>query len=155
MNDNTNSWSEIHRSPDFRIYLDEATKRMYRDKDAAYEAADVDDTISGKMTNKIINDIRKAHKSNSPFFITAGYTKPHLPFNAPKKYWDMYDRELINLANNHYAPKGAPSQSLHKWHRLRSGCWRMPPDGPLSDELLKILIHGYYACVSYTGQINW
>ncbi len=35
VNDNTNSWSEIHRSPDFRIYLDEATKRMYRDKDAA------------------------------------------------------------------------------------------------------------------------
>ena len=67
---------------------------MYRDKDAAYEAADVDDDAypSGKMTNKIINDIRKAHKSNSPFFITAGYTKPHLPFNAPKKYWDMYDR---------------------------------------------------------------
>ena len=86
VNDNTNSWSEIHRSPDFRIYLDEATKRMYRDKDAAYEAADVDDDAypSGKMTNKIINDIRKAHKSNSPFFITAGYTKPHLPFNAPK-----------------------------------------------------------------------
>ena len=155
VNDNTNSWSEIHRSPDFRIYLDEATKRMFEDKDAAYEAADVEDDAypSGKMTKKIINDLRKHHKNDEPFFITAGYTKPHLPFNAPKKYWDLYDRSKIDLADNHFAPKGAPSQSLHKWHELRSGYGGMPSDGPVSDDLARILIHGYYACVSYTDKL--
>ena len=155
VNDSTNSWSELHRSPDFRIYLDEATKQMYPDKDAAYEAADVEDDAypSGKMAIKIINDLRKAKKAGTPFFITAGFTKPHLPFNAPKKYWDLYDQEALELAENPFAPKGAPKQSLHEWNELRSGYGGMPKEGPVSDELAKILIHGYYACVSYTDKL--
>ncbi len=154
--DSTNSWSEIYRPADFRVYLLPENQNLGgHGKDAAYEAADVEDNAypSGVMAEKIINDLRKAKASGEPFFITAGFTKPHLPFNAPKKYWDLYDRDELALAENHFAPKGAPSSSLHQWNELRSGYGGMPEKGNVSDELARTLIHGYYASVSYTDKL--
>lgn len=149
--DCTNSWDEISRPADFRVYLD-PDKAEAR---AAYEYEDVEDDAypSGKMANKIIQDLQSAKKTGQPFFITAGFTKPHLPFIAPKKYWDLYRPGSINLAKNPYAPKGVPKQAMHKWQELRKGYGGMPAEGPLSDELARTLIHGYYACVSYTDKL--
>ena len=153
--DCTNSWDEISRPPDFRVYLEPENQKLEGKKQAAYEMADVADDAypSGKMANKIIQDLRKAKTSGKPFFITAGFTKPHLPFNAPKKYWDLYDRNALALADNPYAPKGVPHQAMHEWNELRNGYGGIPKEGPVSDELARILIHGYYACVSYTDKL--
>jgi len=153
--DCTNSWSEISRPADFRVYLNPENQKLKGNQQAAYESADVPDDAypSGQMANKIIGDLQRAHASGEPFFITAGFTKPHLPFNAPKKYWDLYDRDSLALADNAFAPKGAPAQSLHQWNELRNGYGGMPQEGPVSDELARILIHGYYACVSYTDKL--
>jgi arylsulfatase A-like enzyme len=150
--DNTNSWREVHRPNDFRFYLLPENQGLAFTNQVAYEAADVPDNAypDGALADKIIGDLRRAKQEGTPFFITAGFTKPHLPFNAPKKYWDMYDPAKINLASNPFAPANAPNESLHKWEELRNSYSGMPKQGSMPDDLARILIHGYYACVSYT-----
>lgn len=150
--DNTNSWHEIHKPNDFRVYLLPENQGLSFTNQVAFEAADVADNAypGGALADKVIEDLRRAKKEGTPFFITAGFTKPHLPFNAPKKYWDMYDPEKLELADNPYKPEGAPSNAMHEWNELRNGYSGIPLEGPVSDELARTLIHGYYACVSYT-----
>jgi len=86
--DNTNSWHEIHKPKDFRVYLLPENQGLSFTNQVAFEAADVPDNAypGGALADKIIGDLHRAKKEGSPFFITAGFTKPHLPFNAPKKY---------------------------------------------------------------------
>jgi len=65
-----------------------------------FEASDVPDSayIDGQTCNKTIRNIKRLAKSDQLFFITNGFVRPHLPFYAPKKYWDLYDRDEIALA---------------------------------------------------------
>lgn len=149
--DNTDSWHEIHKKEDFRFYLLPENQGLAFTNQVAFEAADVPDNAypDGALADKVIADLRRAKKEGTPFFITAGFTKPHLPFNAPKKYWDMYDPAHINLANNPFVPKDAPSNAIHQFIELREGYGGIPKTGPIPDDLARTLIHGYYACVSY------
>lgn len=116
-----------------------------------YEMANVPDTAyrDGKIAAKAISDLRRLKDKDQPFFLACGFLKPHLPFNAPKKYWDLYSKEDIKLPDNNYKPEGAPDAAMHNWGELRS-YYGIPKEGPLTDEMAKTLIHGYYACVSYT-----
>ncbi|MBN2131029.1 MAG: sulfatase [Sedimentisphaerales bacterium] len=115
----------------------------------AFEAADVPDSAypDGNNADYAIRQLRRL--KNKPFFLAMGFYKPHLPFNAPKKYWDLYRREDIRLADNPFVPKDAPSYATTNWGELRNYCG-IPKQGPCPDELARQLIHGYYACVSYT-----
>ena len=117
----------------------------------AYECADVPDSAysDGRVADKTIYDLRRLQKAGKPFFLAAGFYKPHLPFNAPKKYWDLYPPSQIDLADNPFAPKDAPKESLHNSGELRS-YHGIPPKGRLPDDLARKLIRGYYACTSYT-----
>jgi len=72
-----------------------------------------------------------------------------LPFVAPKKYWDLYDHGKIKIPDNYHVPKDAPKEAIHSFGELRSYAG-VPAKGPVSDEMARNLIHGYYACVSYT-----
>ena len=114
----------------------------------AFEAADVPDAAypDGANTEHAIKELTRL--KNKPFFLAMGLYKPHLPFNAPKKYWDMYKPESIKLAGNPFIPKDAPSYAMTNWGELRN-YYGIPKKGPCSDELARQLIHGYYACVSY------
>jgi iduronate 2-sulfatase len=113
-----------------------------------YEAPDVSDTtyIDGQTCDKTIKDLRRLAGMDKPFFLACGFVRPHLPFYAPKTYWDLYDRDAIELAGNRSRPKDAPpslkgSGEVHSYH-----------DRDIkynSDEFHKIGRHGYYACVSY------
>jgi arylsulfatase A-like enzyme len=116
-----------------------------------FEAADVDDTayFDGKTTQKALSIIKQAGESDKPFFLAVGFLKPHLPFNAPKKYWDLYDPDEIGLAENPEPPENAPRQAIHQWGELRN-YYSIPEKGALSDSAANKLRHGYYACVSYT-----
>ena len=100
------------------------------------------------MIDKTIEDIKRLAKTDKPFFIAAGLRKPHLPFNAPKKYWDMYPLEKIDLADNAFRAKDAPDAAFHGWHELR-GYFGMPKKEEMPDDLARKLIQGYYACASY------
>ncbi len=117
----------------------------------AYENADVEDNayFDGKIADRSIRDLRKLKDMGKPFFLAIGFYKPHLPFNAPKKYWDLYDPEEIDLPANPYTPENAPRASMHNFGELRA-YHDIPPQGPIPDSMALKLIHGYYACVSYT-----
>ncbi len=114
----------------------------------AFEAADVPDSAypDGCNTDYAIKQLNRL--KDRPFFLAMGLYKPHLPFNAPKKYWDMYRPEDIKLADNPFIPKDAPSYATTNWGELRN-YYGVPKKGPCSDELARQLIHGYCACVSY------
>ena len=116
----------------------------------AFENANVSDTayFDGKIAQKGITDLRKLKAQNKPFFLALGFMKPHLPFNAPKKYWDLYDRKSITLPENYVQPNTTPKEAFNNYGELRN-YENIPKKGDLSDDLAKELIHGYYACVSY------
>jgi len=95
-----------------------------------------------------VGDLKKLKELNKPFFLAVGFLKPHLPFNAPVRYWDLYDRNHLTLPENSYPPQNAPPQAIHNFGELRS-YHGIPQEGRLSDSLALTLIHGYYACVSY------
>ncbi|TRX53862.1 sulfatase [Thalassomonas sp. M1454] len=120
----------------------------------SFERADVSDNtyIDGILTDKVVSDLKRLKNSDKPFLLTAGFIAPHLPFNAPSKYWDMYDRKDIKLPNNNYVPKNAPKVSISNWGELRAYT-DIPKQGPVSDETAISLIHGYYATVSYVDAL--
>jgi iduronate 2-sulfatase len=117
-------------------------------KGPAYECADVPDNAyaDGAIADAAIEMLRQAKEQ--PFFLAVGFLKPHLPFVAPKKYWDLYRRDEIPPAPNPFAPRDVPRIALTDWGELRA-YEDIPRLGPLTDEQARTLKHGYYACVSY------
>ncbi len=115
------------------------------------ERAEVPDDAyyDGQIAEHALRDLRMLSEQDRPFFLAVGFLKPHLPFNAPAKYWDFYDRENINPAENPYRPADAPGEAMHDWGELRQYAG-IPREGPLSDERASELIHGYRAATSYT-----
>tara|TARA_R110000850_G_scaffold232586_2_gene357262 strand:+ start:1081 stop:2697 length:1617 start_codon:yes stop_codon:yes gene_type:complete len=118
----------------------------------AYEDADVPDHgyIDGFNTQLAIATMKSHLKMSpdKPLFLGLGFVKPHLDFSAPKKYWDLYDRDEIKLATQTEAPKDGAATGLHASFELRTR-YGIPKEGPIGDELAKTLLHAYYACVSY------
>ena len=116
----------------------------------AYESPNVEDDAynDGKTANKSIEDLKQLKATGNPFFLAVGFVKPHLPFNAPKKYWDLYDPNNIELPENFKFPKDAPNTARHSWGELRY-YKDIPKKGQVTDKIAKKLIHGYYASVSY------
>jgi arylsulfatase A-like enzyme len=153
--DCSQDWTKLRFVDGFPGYVTDESKKIgqrYKKKRGpAIECADRPDSDypDAEIADKCIEDMRRLAKADKPFFLATGFWKPHLPFAAPKKYWDLYDREKIDLADNPFAPKGAPRQALHRWGELRGGYTDIPSKGPLSDDKARELIHGYYACVSF------
>lgn len=121
----------------------------------AFESANVSDTtyIDGLMTQKVIRDLEKLKEQDKPFFLTAGFISPHLPFNAPSRYWEAYDREEIKQPYNNFVPKNAPAISISKNNELRQYNGIPPKGKQVSDSTAISLIHGYYATVSYVDAL--
>jgi len=120
-------------------------------KGAAYESADVPDNAygDGAIADEAVKRLEAAKKTpGTPFFLAVGFVKPHLPFCAPKKYWDMHDRSKFELAKVANAPEGAPAFAPTAWGELRN-YKNMPEKGPVDAETARTLIHGYYAATSY------
>ena len=112
------------------------------------EAADVPDNAyqDGKVADRTIADLKRLKDRDTPFFLACGFWRPHLPFNAPKRYWDLYRREDIALADNRSRPDGAPkgcrgSGEINQY--ARTGKHKA------TDAFHREARHAYYACVSY------
>ncbi len=125
-------------------------------KAKAVEQADVndDDYYDGAQTTMAIKKLRELKNRKEPFFLSVGFYKPHLPLNAPKKYWDMYNPEDIPLATNQYMPKNSPAFATHGDAELRGYIDRnnslpKPNEKPLDAQKQRELKHAYYACISY------
>jgi iduronate 2-sulfatase len=118
----------------------------------AFEAADVPDHsfIDGHSALLAIAtmDQHLETKPNQPLFLALGFSRPHLHFIAPKKYWDLYDPAKIPLAEHTEAPIDGAAMGLHASFelRVRHG---IPKSGDLDAELSRKLKHAYLACTSY------
>ncbi len=114
------------------------------------EAADVPDTgyADGLNAEEAVKQLNKLKEK--PFFLALGFYKPHLPHNAPKKYWDLYDREKLDMAEYQAPPKNVdPKISLHDSPELTTHYhWPSGP-GNVSEEEARRTRHAYFACVSY------
>lgn len=122
------------------------------------ECADVPDNayVDGVIALSAIDRLEKLAGKKQPFFLGVGFKRPHLPFVAPKKYWDLYERENIPLAKYQKAAENGPKLAYHNSGEIRSYT-DIPALKSFSDvegDLLpkskqKELIHGYYAAISY------
>ncbi len=113
------------------------------------QALDVPDNAfqDGQVAERAIQILRETR--GKPLFLATGFLKPHLPFVAPKKYFDLYSLKDIPEPPYPYPPKGVPAVALHPWVELR-GYTDIPKEGPLPPGKARELIHGYYAATSYT-----
>ena len=108
-----------------------------------------DDQLSdGQIGLNGVKLLRKLSQTKQPFFLACGFKKPHLPFIAPKKYWDLYQRKEFPLAKHQAGIQNGSGYTLHSSPEFR-GYQGVPASGAMSEELQRESIHGYYACVSY------
>lgn len=119
---------------------------------AAWESPDVvDDAYAdGRVARHAIDRLRELKKEpDKPFFMAVGFVRPHLPFSAPKKYWDMYDPDLLPMPEFEKDPEGAPRMAIKRGGEIDQ--FKPIPVGQYvyPDSLTRKLIHGYYASISY------
>jgi iduronate 2-sulfatase len=153
--DDVASWN----SPEWKVgrdgvkqYHDAANLPKSTEADArgaAYESADVGDEayVDGALVGVAKERLTALKAMGKPWFLGVGFIKPHLPFVAPKRYWDLYQRSAFVLPARE-VPVGAPSYAPQFGGELRQ-YMGIPKEGPLSDELTRTLIHGYHAATSY------
>ncbi len=157
-NDMLQSWSEPPWRPSGskaggRGYITPeniAAAKQNKGRGWPWENTEAPDTAytDGLIAKKTIEDLKRLKSMGKPFFLAAGFMKPHLPFIAPKKYWDIYPPETIRLPDDYFIPENAPKAAMHNFGELR-GYYGVPKEGPVPDSMALKLIRGYYACVSY------
>ena len=110
------------------------------------ECRDVPDNAyyDGRVTDLALTALRDCASHKQPFFLAVGFWKPHTPYNAPKRYWDMYDRDKISLPANPEWPKDTPRIAWHDSRELRGKEGRV-----FNEDQIRELRHGYYAVISY------
>lgn len=123
---------------------------------AAYESPNVPDTdyADGRVAVETVDRLRNAknrrENEGTPFFIVAGFARPHLPFSAPQKYWDLYQPEDLPMPVYEDLPIGAPEVAGKRGGEITNyKPVPVDPDSEFSQELKQNLIHGYYASMSY------
>ena len=107
----------------------------------------------GAQTDLAIETLERLKQKSQPFFLALGYYRPHLPFVAPTKYWELYDRNSISMARNPFLPRGSPVMAMNSAYELK-GCYDLehvkhPSVASLTEEEARLLKHGYYASVSF------
>jgi len=151
--EDTSSWNVPVWNPEVKsgrgYVLDEnvATARQNKGRGPAIEMADVPDNNyqDGMIADSAVQLLKKL--KDQPFFLAVGFHKPHLPFTAPKRYWDIYNNSKIIIPDTSL-PKNSPALALSDFGELRAYDG-IPKKGPLSKKQAAQLIQGYYACVSY------
>ncbi len=106
------------------------------------EAADVQDRgyPDAYLADAAIEHLVRRYASDEPFFLAVGFYKPHLPFNAPKKYWDLYDRDAIDISDvDPYVRTGGEF----------FGNYGHEASDTEDPAYVRELRHGYYASTSY------
>lgn len=105
------------------------------------ECRDVPDNayFDGRVAETAIEALQAIDKRKEPFFLAVGFWKPHTPFNAPKKYWDLYDRKSVPVPKHITPPVDVPAVAL------TSSRYRGRADSPRFREMH----HGHLAAISY------
>lgn len=151
--DDPYSWSDTEKPKSGDSLSIKRRNNAYRPKsrpDSAYAGPDVPDNYydDGKYCDEALASIKALSKKTQPFFLAVGFKKPHLPFHAPKKYWDMYAKKDINTAENDFLPECMPHVAYDGPGELRL-YQGVPDSGRITGEDARVLRHAYYACISY------
>jgi len=143
------AWTkEDHRRLTYVWDLGDGITKTKRPGGLPWEAPIIPDNAvrDGQLADAAVARLKEL--KDRPFFLAVGFHKPHLPFIAPKKYFDLYDRDAIEPANNPFPPTDAPKYATYNWNDLRH-YYGIPDVGPVSAEQARDLKHAYYACVSF------
>jgi iduronate 2-sulfatase len=108
-----------------------------------------DELPDGATAAEAVKRLAALKSKREPFFLAVGFLKPHLPFVAPKKYWDLYDPNTIPVPTTDKLPAGSPEFAGHTNGELHAYPG-VPKENPIPADFAKTLRHGYYACISYT-----
>ena len=141
LQDDENSWSAPSWRPLWRPFDIRTT--------ASWQALDVEDDAlrDGETAKRAVQVLPQIKEQQ--FFLTVGFYKPHLPWKAPRKYFDLYNTQTFNLPHSSTPPKDAPARALTNWSAIRA--YQDLPAGtePLSDAKTLELIRAYAAVTSY------
>jgi iduronate 2-sulfatase len=120
-------------------------------KGPAWEIADcADDKLpDGWIADHAIEALQKIAKKDQPFFLAVGFLKPHLPFVAPKRFFDLYPPEKIDLSPNPNAAKDAPELAFTNFNELRAYTNIPKGKAPLSEQQARELRRAYFAATSF------
>lgn len=142
LQDDENSWSVTSWRPLWKPF-DIGTTPSWQALDV--EDDDLRDGKTARRAVRVLNQIK-----NRQFFLAVGFYKPHLPFEAPRKYFELYDNQAFDLPASSVPPKDAPGSALTNWSAIRA--YQDLPSGttPLSDAKTLELIRAYAATTSYT-----
>ena len=157
------SWDEMlvaeskwkGRAAQVLAYADGRDRFKLKFKTKPYECADVDDEgyPDGLNAQLALKKIDELNQKDQAFFLAVGFFKPHLPFNSPKKYWDLYSRDKIEISPIPDKPKDTSDKFLHKSWELFDRYLESDEMGGIgiriSDKYAKKLRHAYFAAVSY------
>ena len=154
---NQRSWSELAWGPglEHTTSFDSTTTSVMSEKGRGrmFEFPDVGDYEypDGKVALKTINDLRKLKKEGQPFFLACGFIRPHMPFYAPKKYWDLYERDNVVLAENRFEIENKPSilKTSGEFRSYHFGGYELGTEA--FDRMMR---HGYFACTSYADKLT-
>ena len=149
---NSEKWGSGHDA--FFGYADGSNRNTLEKNVKPYEMADVSDEEypDGLISQLAVSKLKELKEKNQPFFLGVGFFKPHLPFTAPKKYWDMYDENNLPIAPYANIPENSSRASLHgsgEFNQYKLGEEKASLNKPVSDEYARKLRHGYFACISY------
>lgn len=157
------SWDEMLFNPAkwgtgwnaFFGYADGSNRQGKKRQVKPYEKGKVDDMgyPDGYTAELALEKLNELAQKDQPFFLGVGFFKPHLPFNAPEKYWDLYDESELPLSPTPFVPENVNPASLHpsgEFNGYKLGDEEATLNGPLSDKYARKLRHAYFACISYT-----
>lgn len=138
----------------FFAYANGENRQSLKNQVKPYEAGNVEDDgyPDGLTTQLALSSLKNLMENPKPFFLGVGFFKPHLPFNSPKKYWDLYNRDSISISKNPIIPKNVNLKSLYnsgEFNNYALGDEIANLEHWVSDEYARKLIHAYYACVCY------
>jgi iduronate 2-sulfatase len=109
------------------------------------ECRDVPDEAyyDGRVAAEAVRVLKEV--KDKPFFLAVGFWKPHAPFNAPKKYWDLYDRAKLPKLDP-ARPKDAVDIAFHDSREILL----VPPKTrtPTAEQAAEMR-HGYFANISF------
>ena len=141
LQDDENSWSAPSWRPTWIPFDIETTP--------SWQALDVEDDElrDGKVAKRAVQVLEQIKEQQ--FFLAVGFYKPHLPLEAPRKYFELYDTQDFDLPASSIPPKDAPVRALTNWSAIRN--YQDLPSGtePLSDAKTLELIRAYAAATSY------
>ena len=117
-------------------------------KRQSWQAPDVPDNAlqDGQVADRAVRALRELRERR--FFLAVGFQKPHLPFTAPRKYFELYDPEALPVVEDAHRPIDTPALAFTNSQELR-GYIDIPRSGELPPGKARELVHGYYAATSY------